>query len=58
MKQQREIIRQGFEFMEKRFEQVDKRFDDLHNHMNRWMTVMTVMIGPVGIAVTVSNLVG
>lgn len=62
LKTQRELMRQGFEHMEKRFEQVDKRFEqmdlrfgDMSSHMNRWFTVMTIMLGIVGIAVTVST---
>jgi predicted RNase H-like nuclease (RuvC/YqgF family) len=59
------LMQQGFNEMEKRFEQVDrrfeqvdKRFDDLQRHSNRWMTVLTVMVGLIGVAVTVTNLMG
>ena len=39
-----------------RFEQADKRFDDVQRHSNRWMTVITVVLGLTGVAVTVTNL--
>lgn len=71
LKAQREIISQnceamriGFEQVDKRFEQVDKRFeqvdkrlDDMNRHMNRWLTVITVMLGLIGLAMMVSNFV-
>ncbi len=49
-----EQVDKRFEQMEKRFEQMDLRFGDMSSHMNRWFTVMTTMLGLVGIAVTVS----
>ena len=42
------LMRQGFSL-------VEKRFEDVNRHMNRWMTVM---IGLIGVAVTVTNLIG
>ena len=71
LKTNRELMRQGFEAMEKQFEGVDKRFeledkrigqidrrlDDLSSHMNRWFTVMTIILGVIGIAVTLSNVI-
>jgi hypothetical protein len=40
-----------FEQVDKRFEQVDRRLDDQNRHMNRWFTVMTVMLGIIGLGV-------
>ncbi len=39
-----------------RFEQMDKRFDDLQRHSNRWMTVISIMLGLIGVAMTVTAL--
>ncbi|MFP4331632.1 MAG: hypothetical protein ACLFP6_13030 [Spirochaetaceae bacterium] len=44
--------------MDARFEQVDQRFADMQRHTTRWMTVLSLMIALMGVAVTVSNLVG
>ena len=55
---QRELMQQGFDHMEKRFEQVDKRLNDMHQHMIRSFTVITVMLAIIGVAVTVSNFIG
>ncbi len=69
LKTQRELMRQGFEHTEKllqqidrrfeqidkRFEQVDKRFDDLHRNSTRWFTAITIMLGIIGLAVSISG---
>ena len=58
-----------FEHVDKRFEQIDKRldefrsdmnarFDDLHVHSNRWFTVISVVLGVLTPAVTVSGFLG
>ncbi len=39
-----------------RFKQNDKRFDDIQRHSNRWMTVISIILGLIGVAVTVTNL--
>lgn len=64
LKAQRELMRQGFEQMDRRFEQIDRRFEqidhrfaDMRSHTNRWMTVLSLMIALIGVAVTVSNVV-
>ncbi|MFW5812517.1 MAG: hypothetical protein ACOCWS_05975 [Alkalispirochaetaceae bacterium] len=44
--------------MDARFEQVDQRFADMQRHTTRWMTVLSLMIALMGVAVTVSNLLG
>ena len=54
------------EYIDKRFELVDKRFDDLRSDMSarftdmsrqttRWMTGLMMILGMIGIAVTVTN---
>ena len=65
IKSQRELMHQGFEQVraqfkqvDKRFEQLDKRLDDMSSHMNRWLTVITVMLGIIGLAVSVSSFLG
>ena len=47
-----ELVDRRFDQVDKRFEQVDKRISDLNQHMNRWLTVITVMLGLIGIAIT------
>jgi hypothetical protein len=39
-------------------EVMDKRFDEQNRHMNRWMTAMTLVLALVGVAVTVTNVMG
>ena len=62
-----EQMEKRFEQVDKRFEQVDRRFsdqredintrfDDMHRHTNRWMTALSIMIGLVGVAATIANL--
>lgn len=65
LKAQRELMRQGFEQVDRRFEQidkrfeqidkrfetVDKRFDDQNRAMSRWFTLITIMLGIVGLGV-------
>ena len=38
------------------FGTVDKRFDDIQRNNTRWMTVISIMLGLIGVAVTVTNL--
>ncbi len=67
LKAQRDLMKQGFVQMEKRFEAVDKRFEehfaltnarfeDARHHSNRWMGLLTVFLGLMTIAITVTNL--
>ena len=53
-----EQVDKRFEQIDKRFEQSDKRFDDMHRHSNRWMTVLTLILGLMTIAMTVTNVIG
>ena len=50
-----ELVDRRFDQVDKRFEQVDKRISDLNQHMNRWLTVMTVMLGFIGIIITIGT---
>ena len=45
LKNQAELMRQGFEQMEKRFEQVDKRFEDMQHFMDKRFEDMQYSIG-------------
>ena len=36
---------------------VDKRFDELHRSSTRWFTAITVMLGIIGLAVSISGFV-
>ena len=69
MKQGFEQIELRFQQVDKRFEQVDKRFethfdqvnkrfDDMQHHMNRWMTVLTTIVGIIGLFAALTNLIG
>ena len=62
-----EQVDKRFEQVDKRFEQVDKRFEELRvdmnarfdqtdRHMTRWMAAMTIVLGLVGIAVTLAQI--
>jgi hypothetical protein len=62
-----EQVDKRFEQVDKRFEQVDKRFEELRvdmnarfdqtdRHMTRWMAAMTLVLGLVGIAVTLAQI--
>ena len=57
-----EAVNQRFEAvqvqMDRRFDAMDKRFDEQSRHMNRWMTAMTLVLALVGVAVTVTNVIG
>ena len=55
LKTQRELMRQGFEHTEKLLQQIDKRFDDLHRNSTRWFTAITIMLGIIGLAVSISG---
>ena len=50
-----EQVDKRFEEMDKRFVQMNLRFGDMSSHMSRWFTVMTIMLGVIGIAVTVTS---
>ena len=63
-----EQVDKQFEQVNKQFERVDRRFaeqredftarfDDMHRHMNRWMTVLSLIVAVVGVAVTVTNVI-
>ncbi|TVQ36435.1 MAG: hypothetical protein EA384_14355 [Spirochaetaceae bacterium] len=52
-----EQIDKRFEQIDKRFEQIDKRFDDLHRNSTRWFTAITIMLGIIGLAVSISGFV-
>ena len=41
--------------MDVRFEAFEKRFDDLSRNVVRWFTVMTLMLGAIGIVVTIAS---
>ncbi|MFP4375033.1 MAG: hypothetical protein ACLFPO_11935 [Spirochaetaceae bacterium] len=47
-----------FTAMDRRFESIDRRFDEQSRHMNRWMTAMTIVLALVGVAMTVTNVIG
>ena len=44
--------------MDVRFDQVDKRFEQQGRHTNRWMTAMMALIALIGVAMTVTNVIG
>jgi DNA anti-recombination protein RmuC len=44
--------------MDVRFDQVDKRFEQQSRHSNRWMTAMMALIALIGVAMTVTNVIG
>jgi hypothetical protein len=48
----------GREVMIERFDAMDRRFDEQSRHMNRWMTAMTIVLALVGVAMTVTNVIG
>lgn len=48
----------GREVMIERFDAMDRRFDEQGRHMNRWMTAMTIVLALVGVAMTVTNVIG
>ncbi len=48
----------GREVMIERFDEMDRRFDEQGRHMNRWMTAMTIVLALVGVAMTVTNVIG
>ena len=45
IKNQLELMRQGFDLVEKRFEQVDKRFEDMQNYMDKRFSALQWMMG-------------
>ena len=70
LKASRELMAQGFDFMEKRFGQVDKRFEELRTDMNArfesigqgqsrmiaWLTVAVTLVA--GASTTITLLLG
>ena len=52
--EQREDVNRRFAEQHDTF---NARFDEMHRHNNRWMTVLSIVIGLTGIAVTLTNLI-
>jgi hypothetical protein len=49
LRSQRDLMKQGFEHL-------DRRLDEARHHTNVWLTVLSIFLGLMTVAVTVTNL--